>query len=373
MGSRIGESRGSPVLRASLRAPRLGAGVVLGVALVALSSALAIEVPLTQGQLTKEGLAAADAVYAGKAAAVLHEDGGRQPGGTASEKGTWRTIRFEVDHVIKGPPAKEGKVRFFVPDHQDLRLRFPPVPLDTRCLVVLRAEKGAVGSYRLSDPGEGVVLLAPMPVQRPREAASDVERAHVELLHAAKASDATIARPAIRSLGNLGVAIEETVKALIELSKGKDPEVAGTALATRMRLRDMSVTKDLLEFIRSGRAASVPRMDIILGMRQWTKPEDIGHLAEFLEAQDPFLRCEAVTTLTDIKDARTVPVLVRALRDPDLQVRYYAVHGLAERTGQKGEWSPGLEPFAKDPSYYTDRWRQWWQANKHRFSEVEGK
>ena len=140
-------------------APRWAAGI----ALVMHAAALAIEVSHTQGQLTKAALAQAEFIYAGTAMSVVAEETVPAPKGLDRDKGVRRTVAFRVDHCIKGPPAREIRVRFFVPDDYHLRLRYPPIPLRSRCLLALAEDKGAKGTYGLWDPEQWLVLLAARP------------------------------------------------------------------------------------------------------------------------------------------------------------------------------------------------------------------
>jgi hypothetical protein len=50
--------------------------------------------------------------------------------------------------------------------------------------------------------------------------------------------------------------------------------------------------------------------------------------------------------------------LATALDDDDVEVRYTAVMGLAETTGQKG-WGPSMPAFVEDEQRYLQYWRDW--------------
>jgi hypothetical protein len=56
-----------------------------------------------------------------------------------------------------------------------------------------------------------------------------------------------------------------------------------------------------------------------------------------------------------------VPGLAVGLNDPDREVRYQAVIGLAELTepepGQEGLWGPAVDKFEQDELLYLNYWR----------------
>lgn len=170
----------------------------------------------------------------------------------------------------------------------------------------------------------------------------------------------------MQSLGKWGVLNEEVKRTLTELSRAPNPEVAGTALAARVMLHDKSAMKDFLAFLRAGQATSTPVVTVIFAMQDWKGKEHIETLEGLLEAPDAALRSEAAIALARVDDPGSMSILVRALGDPDIRVRFDAANGLARRSGQS-EWAPGFDKFAEDPDYYTDRWRQWWEANKDRY------
>lgn len=85
-------------------------------------------------------------------------------------------------------------------------------------------------------------------------------------------------------------------------------------------------------------------------------------LNRLLQVSDVETRRAAASALWHIASHSAVPGLVRALNDQDFEVRYYAVIGLAEITGQL-DWHPNEEIFRAEEVKYLQHWRQWAQMN----------
>ena len=52
---------------------------------------------------------------------------------------------------------------------------------------------------------------------------------------------------------------------------------------------------------------------------------------------------------------------VRRLDDPDLNVQYHAVFGLAQAFKMGGDYGPGIGAFERNLDYYTNLWKEWWK------------
>jgi hypothetical protein len=90
----------------------------------------------------------------------------------------------------------------------------------------------------------------------------------------------------------------------------------------------------------------------------------IPTLTELLrKAPNAEARRAAASALRDMgTQAATLP-LGLALGDNDFEVRYFAVIGLAEITGQS-DWRPLMEEFQAHQDKYLDHWRDWSRSNR---------
>jgi hypothetical protein len=88
-------------------------------------------------------------------------------------------------------------------------------------------------------------------------------------------------------------------------------------------------------------------------------PRAIPALQRLLRAADSRTRLGAVSALRQMNAQDAIEALVIALGDSNRDVRYEAVIGLAEVTGQKNEWAPAMDTFAQNEQRYLDHWKEW--------------
>ena len=81
-------------------------------------------------------------------------------------------------------------------------------------------------------------------------------------------------------------------------------------------------------------------------------------LVKLLSAADVEARRAAASSLRHTQSQAALGPLATALQDGDFEVRYLAVIGLAEITGQ-GEWRPLREDFKDNQERYIGHWQQW--------------
>ncbi len=87
-------------------------------------------------------------------------------------------------------------------------------------------------------------------------------------------------------------------------------------------------------------------------------PIAIRDLTDLLSAPASPVRSGAARALGQTASPQAVQPLAKALDDPDAEVRYWGVVGLAEITGQ-GEWRPTDSAFKSDEHKYIEHWRTW--------------
>lgn len=87
-------------------------------------------------------------------------------------------------------------------------------------------------------------------------------------------------------------------------------------------------------------------------------PEAIPELSRLLLAQDVRIRRAAASALRHTAASDATAGLVRVLSDSDSRVRYTAVIGLAEITGQYN-WGPSIDLFEREGGRYLAHWKEW--------------
>lgn len=94
------------------------------------------------------------------------------------------------------------------------------------------------------------------------------------------------------------------------------------------------------------------------GLKGIRDPQAIPSLSRLLKARDARVWQSASAALRNMKAAAAIEPLVEALEDSDREVRYNAVIGLAEITGQY-EWGPSVELFQREEQKFLTHWIEW--------------
>lgn len=103
---------------------------------------------------------------------------------------------------------------------------------------------------------------------------------------------------------------------------------------------------------------SSERQNLLSGLGSVKDPRAVPTLGTLLKQGDDPVRRAAAEALASTASPDGIDALAQALYDPDHQVRYYAVIGLAEITGQK-DWRPIADTFRDREAEYLSHWKDW--------------
>ena len=135
---------------------------------------------------------------------------------------------------------------------------------------------------------------------------------------------------------------------------------AHTALLWRNDISAMSEAVDLLlkpppgaeEFLLTNLATSVEAV---------SDPDAIVLLKRLRTARQANIRRATAGALRSTRAEAAIQPLILCLSDSDRDVRYHAVIGLAEITGQLN-WGPSTDMFQRDEQTYLEHWKLWGQT-----------
>jgi hypothetical protein len=258
---------------------------------------------------------------------------------------------LHVDHVLKGiNEASSLTIHFVIPDEF---VGWRPVTLPSYRVFFLA---GTSSELRLSNP-------------------------YYPSLAAIPGADIQEGTTIERVIGQLGAVlesakspVEERREAVFALNSSKSPAAVGV-------LRRVAEVKDVTLRL-SVAAALLEHNDIsTLQFAEQTllKPDptlspDLLHnlsyaifvgvkderavpgLTRLLHASSLETRRAAASALMHVGSTSCIDPLLSAIGDPDFEVRYYSVVGLAEITGQM-DWRPNMEDFRSDQDKYLKHWR----------------
>jgi len=116
------------------------------------------------------------------------------------------------------------------------------------------------------------------------------------------------------------------------------------------RATELLLTPDFPESYRS-------MLDYAIGTSV-TDPVSVPLLSRLVHSGYAPTRAAIMQAFWHIGTRSVIPFATKALADPDLKTRYYAVRALADATGQL-EWGPSIPEFEENGSKYIQHWLEW--------------
>jgi HEAT repeats len=349
-------------------------GIALLAGILSMASAFATPIPAIDVPAMTSG---ADFIVVGRANRV------------ESQNDLTQTFSVSVDHVLKGGetnPPKVLNIRLDVsqPGHQTVSQR------QYGMFFLRRAKAG--GSYTAVDPFHAVLVASPASdanAAGSTDLLGAVTRALVQVFTAPPASllnpqtgiqHLAVAEP-VMQLQQIYLAAAEAIRSIPYDTAGAElRRIAETGQPTA-RLWSLNCLffmgdSDNLEALKVNYLDSLkpvlinPPPDLapavsslVTSMEGHLKsPTAVPTLAALLHSSEVAVRRAAASVLSDIATQATIAPLAKiALNDPDQNVRYYAVLGLATATGT-GE-APAMDRFDKHEAEMITRWRSWARFN----------
>jgi len=91
-------------------------------------------------------------------------------------------------------------------------------------------------------------------------------------------------------------------------------------------------------------------------------PSTTQQVRRLLTSKNKQIRAAGTQALWHSADRGGIPDLAKMLNDTDRDIRYYAVRGLGDITGQD-QWNPSVAEFEAHSEKYLSHWREWAAAN----------
>jgi hypothetical protein len=85
-------------------------------------------------------------------------------------------------------------------------------------------------------------------------------------------------------------------------------------------------------------------------------------IERLLTHPDADWRREGLSALRNMRIPEAIRLFIAGLSDADLLNQNICVLALAETTGQYDDRAPSWPLFKENPSYYVDKWRDWWET-----------
>jgi len=295
----------------------------------------------------------ADVIVVGQVASVW--DGGSATANTESPTTEGRSMiaSLNVQKMIKG--RIDGTVLsfdFFVP-----RKYSGYGKIGTSQFGMFFLRKNANGDYIVVDPYYPFVIASRSATV---SEGTDMDRVIAELagILTTPGSSPEERRTAVFFLDQTRT--DAATNALRQAVRDKDTVVRLQAIAALLNRNDVSalgVAEDVL-LHPSPNTDEYLRTNISIALEGIKDSRAIPNLKSLLKAGDLQTRRGAAAALRHIGTSEAIEPLLASLNDSDRAVRYQAVIGLAEITGQF-EWGPSVDLFQKDEQRYLTYWREW--------------
>ncbi len=283
----------------------------------------------------------------------------RQQGRAAvgGESGTLMQAELEIAKTLKGQPAGPRiTFEFFFPDAP---MGYGSIP------------KGQFGVFFLRRSPAGYEVL--YPYHPFVVASSGSPPAESSILHQVIAEVAYVLRSSASSEPRMAAVLTldtartaASTAALRVAASGPDLRVRCFALGALMRRNDISLLPEAQRILLH----PPPDADsnwvnaVAFGIRDGIRDvRAVPRLQPLLHASSVEARRAAAAALRTTEDPSAIGPLTEALWDPDRDVRYYAVVGLGEITGQN-EWTPAIDHFAQNEERFLSYWREWAKSRK---------
>lgn len=265
------------------------------------------------------------------------------------------TARLETESILKGQVGGGAlKFRYMLPDAP---VGYRGIGAGQFGVFFLRESNGG---FEILDPYHPFVVAAPGLGPATGSLANQVvaEVAHVL---AYPGSTGEMRMEAVTTLQSVGT--PTATAALKAAAGGPDVRSRVLALAALLERGNMSALPAVKEIALSSPEATdndlMPGIGVALRSVRSTKA--IPSLNDLLQAPNVWVRRGAAAALRNTRSPKAIVPLSKALYDMDREVRYYAVVGLGEFTGQN-QWTPSIANFNQNEKKFVDHWRDWARA-----------
>lgn len=260
--------------------------------------------------------------------------------------------RMRVDRLIKGNAPPGLAFHFLLPE---FGMGYHGVPAHSYRVVFLKQEGNR---FEIADPYYPSLPAVPSSSGDDGPALESILNELSAVLESRNTSsnDKEVAVWTLRTVNN--TRSTEALRRAVSTEEGTIKLNAVAALLARNDLAALPIAEQVLD----APLGSV-RDDVYQNLASAievgvSNPQAIPVLIDLLRNQHVRVRRAAAFALHNTKSQLAIKGLVAALSDSDVEVRYYAVIGLAEITDHN-DWRPLEEQFRSDEAKYLTYWKNW--------------
>jgi hypothetical protein len=225
------------------------------------------------------------------------------------------------------------------------------------------------GRYSFAEPQAGKIAITSRNVAW-ADSQTTAVKLEAELFASLSDSNREVARSALAHVGDLQKV--RSTQAIREIAAVGNPDYQGLAYVALLKLGDYSLLDRAIIFAEQpvqDPEVWRPQMGVIEAISEIEEPSVLPTLHSLLASPLTSLRRAAAKAVRTISDPSSVPFMVRALDDTDVDVQYDAVMGLAAIDGSSSDNAPARDLFNHAPARYVGHWKVWWEtAGKRKYA-----
>jgi hypothetical protein len=142
-----------------------------------------------------------------------------------------------------------------------------------------------------------------------------------------------------------------------------EPELRRRIQAELIGRNDVSEFSDVCNALLTQSVATAPKAVLLYEIGQRLKSEKaVPGLTRLLQSPELELRIASAQALWHVASASSIGALTGALNDQSPDVRYYAIRGLADITGEL-QWGPSIAEYHEHEAKYRQYWMEWASQN----------
>jgi len=282
----------------------------------------------------------------------------RESATTDKNQGNFVNVTASILDVYKSVFQPSGQIVFEYP--KDPMSENPGVRAGDTVLLFLGGL--TTGAYELANPFIGLTTFSGLS-QVP--GSPGLEKLESALAMSVRQGNRYDQINAMRLLEGFNRLDPSTLIAVSTLSSLSDAAIAFTALGVLVKTRTPDSVVKLRRYVEAykedqppiGLISAAAELSLVTDLRALPDIERLSG-SRFLSIQ-----FAAMDSIRRIASAKSAPVLIQRLDDPNRTVQYSAMISLAEIFGGRdGEPTPDVELFDKKPQYYINLWKRWWTA-----------
>jgi len=263
---------------------------------------------------------------------------------------------LKVDQVLKGESSTPQLIFQYYMPRQYVGWKTPTI----NSHAVFFFKTATAGKYTFTDNYyPSVPTVSGVPIA----GTSPIDRV-IGAISAVLTSDRTSANEKANALFTISRSQSAaSTQALRSALNSPDGQIRITAASALLERNDTIGLSSLREFLLN--TPNIPQnllvnLSYVIGERL-RDSKAIPDLTALLRSNSPQIRKVAASGLVHTHSQDAIGPLIGVLSDSDTEVRYYAVIGLAEITGQLS-WRPSREEFGVNESKYLKHWQEWAEA-----------